>query len=207
MGGPFHFADVISPETGAPHVLLPLHMNKVKPMLLLPLELDHIVLRKLHTGDLDAFLAYRTDPLVARFQGWETMTRQQATAFLECESRFDGFRPGHWSQLGIAMTKDDRLIGDAGVWLAEDGETAELGLSLARHVQGRGLGTEAVCALLQLILATTPAATVLAHADERNEPCLRALARAGMERCGIRSQVWKEEVCTEVCFRAYRCDS
>jgi hypothetical protein len=34
-------------------------------------ELDHIVLRKLHTGDLDAFLAYRTDPLVARFQGWE----------------------------------------------------------------------------------------------------------------------------------------
>jgi len=58
MGGPFHFADVISPETGAPHVLLPLHMNKVKPMLLLPLELDHIVLRKLHTGDLDAFLAY-----------------------------------------------------------------------------------------------------------------------------------------------------
>ncbi|MCC6440959.1 MAG: hypothetical protein IT476_10090, partial [Rhodanobacteraceae bacterium] len=36
--------------------------SKLKTTLSLPYELDHIVLRKLHTGDLDAFLAYRTDP-------------------------------------------------------------------------------------------------------------------------------------------------
>jgi len=182
-------------------------VGKVNSMLPLPFELDRIVLRKLHTDDLDAFLSYRSDPQVARFQGWEPMTRQQAMALLEHESRFEGFRPGHWSQLGIAMTGDDRLIGDAGVWLADNGESAELGFSLARHAQGQGLGTEAVRGLLQWVFATTAASTILAHADERNESCLRALARAGMERCGLRSQVWKGETCTEVCFRALRSGS
>jgi len=38
----------------------------------LPIRTDRLVLRALRPEDVDAFVAYRADPEVARYQGWET---------------------------------------------------------------------------------------------------------------------------------------
>ncbi len=36
-----------------------------------PLETDRLILRQFRDTDLDEFLAYRSDPRVARYQGWD----------------------------------------------------------------------------------------------------------------------------------------
>ena len=48
----------------------------------LPLDLGRLRLRWLREGDLPEFLAYRSDPEVARFQGWAPMDEAAARAFL-----------------------------------------------------------------------------------------------------------------------------
>lgn len=166
----------------------------------LPHRLNRILLRRLHPDDLDAFLAYRADPQVARFQGWSPMSSEQALAFLQHESDLDALRPGQWSQLGVTRGDEPDLIGDAGIHLSDDGMTAEIGMSLSRPAQGQGLGTELAGGLIELVFSSTSVNEVLAHADLRNEPCMRALQRAGMTRFATRKTIWKDELCEEACF-------
>src|SRR5699024_3286437 len=112
-------------------------------------------------------------------------------------SQFTGLTPGEWSQVGIAKTANNQLIGDVGVWLSPDSSTAEFGISLARHVQGQGLGANAIHGLIQLIFATTTVGEAIANTDQRNEPCIRALRKAGMSQVGARTETCKGELCTE----------
>lgn len=170
----------------------------------LPWTVDRLVLRPLRLDDLDAFHAYRSDPAVARFQGWAPMTRLDAAAFLQAQAALRDVLPGSWAQLAIARRDDDLLVGDAGLWLSGDGSRAEFGLSITPAVQGRGHGTEAVRALLGLLFATTAVQRVEACTDLRNLPCLAALERAGMARIAVRQAEYKGEACTEQVFALER---
>ena len=49
---------------------------------MLPLDSARLTLRRFNGGDLPAFLAYRNDPEVARFQGWESFTSAEAADFI-----------------------------------------------------------------------------------------------------------------------------
>ena len=107
---------------------------------MLPLTTERVVLRRLSVADLRDFQAYRTDPVVARFQGWSIVPDDEARRFLAEMEAFPLLSPGAWSQIGIAERTSDRLIGDVGVRVAADGSEAELGISLARAVSATGPG-------------------------------------------------------------------
>ena len=65
-----------------------------------------VTLRSLRPTDLPAFVAYRADPAVARFQIWEPYTEAEAAEFLE--NYVDApvpAPPGAWVQ--IARADDD----------------------------------------------------------------------------------------------------
>ena len=49
---------------------------------LLPLESPRLVRRRFTKQDVESFLAYRNDPQVSRFQGWECCNLAEATAFV-----------------------------------------------------------------------------------------------------------------------------
>src|SRR3546814_1013518 len=95
------------------------------------------------------------------------MSREQALEFLRGEAADASLSPGVWRQIGIAM-HDDVLAGDIGIHLSADLRVAEFGLSIDPRRQGRGLGTEAVQALVSLLLRHTPVATIVAATDARN---------------------------------------
>src|SRR3546814_864004 len=67
-----------------------------------------------------------------------------------------------------------------------------------------GLGTEAVQALVSLLLRHTPVATIVAATDARNLPCLRMLDKAGLRMTGERMAVFKGEACMEHVFAIER---
>ncbi len=49
---------------------------------ILPIETARLRLRQFAPQDIEAFLAYRNDPDVARYQGWEATSRQEAEDFI-----------------------------------------------------------------------------------------------------------------------------
>ena len=174
------------------------------PDIRLPCSSKRVTLRRLRLDDLSAFAAYRADPEVARWQGWTPMATDEARAFLVEMADVPLFVRGEWTQIAIADAASDALAGDIGLFLAEDAHTAELGITLARGAQGRGLATEAVALALQLVFAATRVERVLGVTDARNAPCIRLLERAGMQRHARREALFRGEPCVEFVYVAER---
>lgn len=166
----------------------------------LPHNLERVRLRMLRADDLEAFHAYRSDPVVARYQGWEPMTQSEAADFLHAQSSPVEHVPGTWRQLGVAELESDALVGDVGVWLSPDSRQAEFGISIASAAQGHGYGTECVRGLIALVFSTTPVTEIVASTDARNVSCLTVLARSGMRQVDTRQAEYKGEMCTEDVF-------
>src|SRR5699024_8097705 len=107
-------------------------------------------------------------------------------------------------QIGVAECASGRLIGDVGLWLSPDSTTAEFGMSIARHAQGHGFGTHVAAELIKLIFMCTGVQEIVANTDKRNEPCIRALKRAGMSQFSTRTEEYKGEQCVELYFHVTR---
>ena len=164
----------------------------------LPHACERVRLRRLRVSDFRAFHGYRGDPEVARYQGWAATTEVETEALLRDLARnASGLEPGEWTQIGIADSAGDRLIGDLGVGRSPDARTAEFGVSLHPEFQHRGLAREAVAGLIGLLFAHTPVQRVVASSDVRNAPCLRLLEGLGLQHVGTAEATYKGEACTE----------
>ncbi len=170
----------------------------------LPWEADGLRLRTLRPTDLDAFLVWRSDPEVARYQGWMPMDATTALAFLQSQAWASPQPAGTWRQIGVTDAANDRLLGDVGIWLFPDARAAELGISVAPAAQGRGVGRWAIASLCELLFAHAGVERIRAAADVRNLPCLRMLEAAGLHHCGLRGVVSKGEACEEQIFERVR---
>lgn len=58
-----------------------------------------LVLRRFQESDLGAFLAYRNDPEVARYQSWTSCSREEAEAILAGHEAPG--TPGEWTQIAL----------------------------------------------------------------------------------------------------------
>lgn len=163
----------------------------------LPRIADGAVLRRLAVSDLPVFQAYRRDPLLAQYQSWSAKSDAEARAFLAEMSVIELFRPGMWSQIGIAEPEGLGLMGDIGLLLADDGRHAEIGFTLRRQSQGRGMGAAAVREAIDLVFEQTNADRVLGISDARNGPSLRLLQRIGMHMIESRGAICREQPCIE----------
>ena len=171
---------------------------------MLPRFAGPVVLRRLAASDLGDFQQYRSDPLVGQYQGWTRTSDAEAAAFLEEMAAAPLLRPGRWSQIGIADRTTLRLLGDIGLFLRDDGRESEIGFTLRRESQGRGLGVAAVRAAVELVFEQTDVERVLGITDARNEACIRLLQRVGMERLESREATFRGEACIEHVYAARR---
>jgi RimJ/RimL family protein N-acetyltransferase len=147
---------------------------------------ERLVLRRFRPEDLDAFVAYRSDPGVARYQSWEApYPRSQARQFLQELEAIHPDTPGEWFQFAVALRATDRLIGDCAAHVpADDPRQAEIGFTLAPEHQGHGYATEAVRRLLRYLLIERGKHRVSATCDDRNTRSAAVLERVGMRREG-----------------------
>jgi RimJ/RimL family protein N-acetyltransferase len=149
------------------------------------IESERLRLRRFEDSDLAPFMAYRNDPEVARYQSWDSCDEQEARAFIrEMESARPGV-PGEWFQFAIESEETGALIGDCALRVDErEPYRAEIGFTLAREYQGRGIGSEAVSLLLDYAFDTLELHRVVAIADCKNAPSVALLERVGMRREG-----------------------
>ena len=152
----------------------------------MPIETARLVLRRFRPDDAPVLAAYRSDPAVARYQGWTPPLSPTAADALVRE--FAGGDPGQpgWFQYAIELKADGCLLGDVGVNLHENRMQAELGFTLAVDRQGRGYATEAVRAVLHDLFERRGLHRVSAECDARNVRSARLLERVGFQREGRR---------------------
>ena len=170
----------------------------------LPRLADRIVLRRLALTDLPSFQLYRRDSRVGLYQAWEPQSDLDASLFVTEMSRVPLFPRGQWVQLAIADRVTDVLIGDVGICVAADLETAEIGFTLSVPAQGRGLGTEAVRSVIDLVFDHAPVGQIVAITDARNQASIRLLQRVGMRRVATTQAIFRGSPCTEYRYAKLR---
>jgi RimJ/RimL family protein N-acetyltransferase len=157
---------------------------------------ERLVLRRFRPEDLDAFVAYRSDPEIARYQSWEApYPPGQARQFLQELATIHPDTPGEWFQFAVALRTTDRLIGDCAAHVpADDSRQAEIGFTLAPEHHGHGYATEAVRRLLHYLLIERGKHRVSATCDDRNTRSAAVLERVGMRREGhLLQSTWSKD--------------
>ena len=168
------------------------------------LETNRLILRRLTPKDLPSFQAYRHDPDVGRYQGWEPQSDEDASQFIEEMSSAEFLLPGQWLQIGIADKESDQLIGDIGLCLKGDALSAEIGFSLCSKSQGKGLAFEAVSLALQLLFEQSSLEKIEGITDSRNAPSIHLLECLGMTRIKVIETEFRGSPCTEYLYSISR---
>jgi RimJ/RimL family protein N-acetyltransferase len=159
------------------------------------LETERLLLRRFRADDAPAVAAYRSDPDIARYQGWDApFALADAEAFVAAVSGADP-RAAGWFQYALELRAGGALSGDVGVNRHDAGRQAEIGFTLAPRFHGRGYAAEAVARVVTHLLAEEGLHRVHASVDARNAASARLLERLGFRREGleIQSQWWKGE--------------
>src|SRR5690349_18887228 len=95
------------------------------------LESERLRLRRMEARDLPAMLAYRNDPEVARYQGWESFSADEAEAMLSQQSALEPGTPGGWFHWMLEEKTGGGVVGDVVLCVADDdARQAELGFTL-----------------------------------------------------------------------------
>lgn len=163
-----------------------------------------VCLRRLRPADLHRFQAYRTDPDVGRYQGWAVLSDEQARVFLEDVAHAPLFAHRDWSQLAIVDRLSDELIGDVGVLVDHAAASAEIGFTLARPWQHRGLAREAVALAIDLLWVATAVRRVVGVTDARNVAAQRLLMALGFVMDGEGAGQTRGEPAVELTFARVR---
>lgn len=146
------------------------------------LETPRLVMRRHQTDDFDEYAVMWADPVVSRYIGGKTETRQSCWARLMRQV-------GHWELLGfgywIARDKESgRLVGEVGLANFRRemdpplGDGPEAGWMLAPWAHGVGYATEAVSAALAWADANL-GPRVVCIIDPANVASLRVAAKCG----------------------------
>lgn len=150
--------------------------------LILPLQTQHLLLRKLKPEDLPQFAHYRDKPDVSRFQTWEHYTLQDAEKFYAQQHSLEFNSDNTWFQLAVERRKDRALIGDIGIHFFDEGRQVELGMTFDVVYQKQGYASEAISALITVLFNDLAKHRLTAVIDARNTRAANLLEKLGFRR-------------------------
>lgn len=160
--------------------------------MLYPLFTERLSIQPLDSPDLEAFITYRQEPDVARYQGWELpYLEHQGIELLESQRNVLLPTIGHWLQYAIHDRLTGELLGDLALhFIEEKSMTFEIGFTLAGKNQGNGIAREAVKRFLTFLFEVVNAGEVVANCDQRNYAAAKLLLSLGFEKNP--SENWNE---------------
>ena len=149
------------------------------------LKTDRLRIRHFQDSDLESFLAYRNDPDVARYQGWDVpYPREKALEFVEEMKAKDPVVQGEWFQAAIEEIGTGEMIGDAAYYHKKDDPQAYIGYTIARSYWRKGYGMEAIQRLLAYLFDELDLHRIIAITDVENTPSFNLLDCLGFRREG-----------------------
>ena len=169
-----------------------------------PIRTARLRLRPLVATDLDALLAYRSDPQVCRYLPFEPQTREGLAERLAGPMGVGELTgEGQYMTLGVESLEIDRAIGDVILMFHDEANgNGELGYVFHPEVSGFGYATEACSAVLGLGFDGLGLRRIVARLDARNTASARLALRLGMrqEAHFVQNEYFKGELTDEVVF-------
>lgn len=158
------------------------------------LRTPRLLMRRMDIGDLEDLHAVFTREEAMRY--WsrpphdsrdDTRTFIEGTVASHARGEADDF----------AVVHEGRVIGKAGAW-----RLAEIGFILHPDHWGRGLGREALTAVVAHLFAAHPVDRLTAETDPRNGASITLLSRLGFREThrAERTMQWRDEWCDSVYF-------
>jgi ribosomal-protein-alanine N-acetyltransferase len=150
----------------------------------------HLVTPRLTIGDLrlehlDDFHAYRSNPEVTRYQGFDVMTHDEARDFIAANAERSFGVPGEWVQYAIARTETGTLVGDCAIKLnVDEPRIADVGVTISHLAQRNGYAKESVVALVAFLFGARELHRIVAVADAENVASLALFRGAGFRQEG-----------------------
>jgi len=150
------------------------------------LHTSRLIIRNFQDEDLDALLAYRNDPEVARYQGWSVpYLREKGKALIADMKEVYTPMQGQWLQLAVEIKETGEMIGDVAVRIHNhDSRQAIVGITIALAYWRKGYGTESMTAVLNYLFNTLELHRVEADCDTRNTASWKLLEKLGFRREG-----------------------
>jgi RimJ/RimL family protein N-acetyltransferase len=153
-------------------------------MMPFPLETERLILRHFCDSDFEDFVAYRSDPQVAKYQGWEVpYGRETGREFVNAMKDAQPGTPGKWFQAVIELKSFRAVLGDCAFHVMKNDERqAYIGITLARSYWGMGFGEEASRCLIGYLFSELKLHRLVAECDVENTASLTLLERLGFRR-------------------------
>jgi RimJ/RimL family protein N-acetyltransferase/ribosomal protein S18 acetylase RimI-like enzyme len=154
-----------------------------------------LLIRPFREDDIDAYLARRSDPDVARYQDWELpYSRERAERVVKHQMTLAGPEEGEWWMAIVCDPDSGEVFGDVGAELSWQGRTAEVGYTFAKEHWGRGYAVEAVEALVEHLFEVIGVTRVCGMLHPDNPASAMVLERTGFLFEGhTRSSFWVGE--------------
>lgn len=172
------------------------------------LHTPRLHLREVRSDDALALYAIHSDAQVMRYWSYPAWT-QLAQAQAKVDEIARQRREQDILVWAIAETDSDLLIGTVAVfaWNSEQGR-AEIGYSLHRDWQGRGLASEALQPVIEHLFNERGMRRLEADIDPRNRPSCRLVEKFGFVQEGLLRQRWQlnGELCDSALYGLLRQD-
>lgn len=138
------------------------------------METERLVLRPLRIGDADAL-----HPMFSDADANTYGSHPSTTTFEESRTRLEkAVADTAWRAWAVTLKGDDTAIGTVASYEKRQGKVTEIGYVLKRAYWGRGLVTEAVAALIDLLFSEGQR-RVFADTDPDNAASIAVLRRLG----------------------------
>jgi RimJ/RimL family protein N-acetyltransferase len=173
-------------------------------------DADRLRVRRLTNDDLEALVASRSHPDVARYQSWQpTWNIDDARALLLRDQQLAVITPGSWVQWVLEERDTGTFCGDIGLHVVDHApRTVELGVTVAHAQQRKGLAREGLHIVLRWLLNTHRLHRAYAQLDARNDAAARLFQTLGFRKEAehVDADWFKGEWSTLVVMAALRSD-
>jgi RimJ/RimL family protein N-acetyltransferase len=144
------------------------------------LHTDHLLLRRYRPDD--AYKLYEhlgTDPEMHKYSGWNPYATPEMTQ-MTVQRFIESYEDEHSYSWVMDAGGDDAVAGTIGAYDYEDGQI-EVGFSVAKEWQGRGLATEALKKVLEHLTENEGISCVTAWCAAENTASKKVLEKSGMK--------------------------
>jgi RimJ/RimL family protein N-acetyltransferase len=146
---------------------------------------ERLIIRNLKLTDVDAFHAYRSNPEVARYQGFDVMTLAESARFIEVQKDKLFGNAGEWVQFGIENKLAKKIIGDCAIKLdPKDTRIATIGITISHLEQRKGFAKETLSSILDFLFDLPDFHRVQEIVDAENIASIRLLQSLGFKQEG-----------------------
>jgi RimJ/RimL family protein N-acetyltransferase len=147
------------------------------------LETKRLIMRPISENDCQQIFSYRSDAETMRFQSWIPNNIGDVREFIKNKVASIFNLADTWFQLVIVNKENGAIMGDIGVhFIGPENQQAELGCTLAKAQQRKGIATEALATVIDHLFSKFDKHRVFCSIDPENKPSISLVEGLGFRK-------------------------